>query len=79
MMVDVYKRQRCIRMGHLLAGLDVIDGIGCRRMSSALVDRLIMETIQGRVCFNRIRRILRCCSILRPVSYTHLDVYKRQL
>ena len=37
----------------------------CRRISSALVDRLIMETIQGCICFNRIRRILRRCSILR--------------
>ena len=30
-----------------------------------LLTGFIMETIQGRICFNRIRHILRRCSILR--------------
>ena len=34
-------------------------------ISSIVVDRFIMETIQGGVCFSCVRRIPRRCSILR--------------
>ena len=62
--VDVYKRQAHGRRSMVMGAISGID--------IALWDLL------GKICHMPVYKLLGACSDMVPVSYTHLDVYKRQ-